>query len=86
MSQSVNVELIGRGAHRQLQLTLPASSDVCPEATAAQPHRYQNMSVSFKLPPALMVDPYELDAALSSDVTLSLEGNLDLERCRSRTV
>ena len=81
MSLRVSVELIGRGAHRRLRLDFPEAKNVCPgDATEAEGH--QKISISFQLPPALMVDPYELDIALSSDVNLHLDGNLDLERCR----
>lgn len=80
MAHTFSVELIGRGAHRHLQLNIPAEGSVCPEA-GTQARGLHNVSVSLELPPALMVDPYELGTALPSDVGLQLDGNLDLERC-----
>lgn len=79
MAPSLVVDLTGYGAHRQVEIHVPAASDLCTEGSVDS-DRQNSISLTFQLPPVIMVDPYELDTALGKDVTLRLEGNLDLER------
>ena len=75
--EKLSVELVGRGAHRHLAFTLPPVEHVCAQQVEA--NTAGKLQIEISIPPALMVDPYQLESSLPSEVELKLTGDLDLE-------
>lgn len=74
---SIAVDILGTGAHRHVEIHIPAAIEACPMSGTPS-----ILCLMFELPAALYFDPYELDRVLlRQNAQLFNVSSVDLETC-----